>query len=542
MMAARPPPPASCHCDVRISPDVRGFPCKYGAVDFAHQYRAIAAKDARFDGQFFTAVRTTGIYCKPSCPARTPKPENVEFYSTSAAAQSAGYRACRRCLPEATPGSPEWNLREDAAARAIRLIADGVVDREGVGGLAARLGYSTRQLSRILHAEIGAGAEAIARASRAHTARELIVGTDLALADVAFASGFGSVRQFTDTIGRVYGMTPGQLRATRRDATVSRVAEVSVGKADASTSQAMTITLTLAHRAPCDGAGLLAWFGDRAVDGVEAVTSARYARSLLLPRGTATIDVRYDGESLRATVRLQDRSDLPVVIARLRRLLDLDADPVAVDEALAAEPALRASVGRTPGIRIPGSVDATEMLVRAIVGQQVTVASARTQLHRLAHELGEVLPVSVAIPELGITRLFPSAAHIAAHAGEVVRGPRARIEALRAACEGVANGDIVLDGADTRENMIGKLSSLKGVGMWTASYVALRVLNHPDITVPGDVALLRGAQRLGFANTAGELAANIGRLSPWRSYASLHLWRAATQPLPGENYRAKDES
>ncbi|MGC3992899.1 MAG: Ada metal-binding domain-containing protein [Propionicimonas sp.] len=337
-------------------------------MDFEQRYRAVTTKDARFDGAFVTAVRSTGIYCRPSCPARTPKPANVEFFATSAAAHESGYRACKRCLPDAVPGSPEWNLRQDAAARAMRLIADGVVEREGVPGLAGRLGYTTRHLNRLLGGELGAGPLALARAHRAQVARELLVSTDLSISDIAFASGFGSIRQFNDTVAEVYDRTPSALRATRPRRTADGsgpAAHPASGSADG-----VRVRLALPVRLPFDAAGVFAWLAARALPGVEDAGPDHYARTLLLPRGPATFEVRADADRLSLSATLTTLADLAPLVARVRRLFDADADPVGIDQALAAEPALTASLAATPGIRLPGAVDPHEMLLRALVGQQ----------------------------------------------------------------------------------------------------------------------------------------------------------------------------
>ena len=373
------------------------------SMTFDERYRAIDARDARFDGQFVTAVRSTGIYCRPSCPARTPKPGNVTFYPTSAAAHEAGYRACKRCLPEAAPGSPEWNLRGDVAGRAMRLIADGVVEREGVPGLAARLGYSPRHLTRLLTSELGAGPLALARAQRAHTARMLLVATDLPASDVAFSAGFASVRQFNDTVREVFGMSPIELRARRARAggaaargaggglgagagfgstgtgtgTGTRSADAAGEAAGGASTGATTpgaIELELPHRGPLDADGLFAWMAARAVTGVESVTAHSFARTIRLPGGPAWFSLRLDDAGrVRLSARLAHLSDLPVLVARARRLFDLDADPLAVDAALSAHPELAPLVARVPGIRVPGAADPHEMLIRAMIGQQITV-------------------------------------------------------------------------------------------------------------------------------------------------------------------------
>lgn len=552
---------------------------------FAERYRAIASRDRRFDGQFITAVRSTGIYCRPSCPARTPKPENVTFYLTSAAAHDAGYRACKRCLPEAVPGTPAWDLGHDLAARAMRLLRDGVVDREGVDGLAQRLGYSARHVHRVLVTELGAGPIALARALRAQTARTLLTETDLRLADIAFAAGFGSIRQFNDTVTEVFDVTPSDLRARRRgprapspELPAPRDPGGSLGADDSGTA---TLTLALPFREPYDAEGIFAFLAARAVDGVEVADAAQltYARSLALPRGPGAFEAAFRREHAagtragvagsgvagsraeaagsgvaaapqgtgRFTVRLELTSvtDLPAAIARIRRLFDLDADPIAVDRALAADPALVPSVRATPGIRVPGAVDPTEILVRALVGQQISVAAARTHLSRLA---------SVGTPfasRLGPTRLFPTADQLAAHGRDHLRGPARRTEAILGVVQALADGELALSPADDPETLRAALVARDGVGPWTAAYVAMRVLHDPDILLTTDGALLAGARALGLDGEARSVAARGAylarrgeRWAPWRSYASMHLWRASggtpTDRAPAANRARAD--
>lgn len=477
---------------------------------FAERYRVIQSRDRRFDGQFVTAVRSTGIYCRPSCPARTPNEANVAFYATSAAAHEAGFRACKRCLPEAAPGSPLWDVRGDVAARAMRLIADGVVDREGVPGLARRLGYSSRHLTRLLHAELGAGPLALARAHRAHTARALLVGTDLSSADVAFSSGFSSIRQFTETIGEVFGMPPRELRARRSR---SAGAEVSAGEID----------LALPVRGPIDTVGLFGWMRAHAIPGVEVGDDRSFARVVRLPGGPAWFEVRRaDDGRLRLRARLAALADLGTLIARVRRLFDLDADPLAVDEELSRHPELAPAVAAIPGVRVPGAIDAHEMLLRAMIGQQISVASARTMQGRLAAELGQTVEVG---PEA--MTLFPEPAVIAERGLEVLRGPAARMRAIVEAAAALADGSLDLgpgdDGAAQRERLL----AMRGIGAWTADYVRMRVLGDPDVLLPGDVAARAGAAALGLPSDPTGFTAWSERLAPWRSYAMAHYWYAA---------------
>ncbi|MCT2087572.1 helix-turn-helix domain-containing protein [Microbacterium enclense] len=480
-----------------------------GALGFDERYRVIQSRDRRFDGQFVTAVRSTGIYCRPSCPARTPKEANVTFYATSAAAHEAGYRACKRCLPEAAPGSPAWDLRGDVAARAMRLIADGVVDREGVPGLARRLGYSSRHLGRLLTAELGAGPLALARAQRAHTARALLVGTDLSASDVAFSAGFASVRQFTETIGEVFGMPPTALRARRSRAAGS----VPVGEID----------LALPVRGPIDTVGLFGWMRAHAIPGVEVGGDASFSRVIRMPGGPAWFEVRRgDDASLRLRARLTALADLGTLIARVRRLFDLDADPLAIDGALARHPELAPAVAAIPGVRVPGAMDAGEMLLRAMIGQQISVASARTMQGRLSAELGETTDVG----GTALT-LFPDPEVIAARGFDVLRGPEARRRAIVGAAAALADGSLALGPGDDGVEQRARLVAMRGIGPWTADYVRMRVLGDPDVLLPGDVAARAGAAALGLPFDPAGFTTWSERLAPWRSYAMAHYWYAA---------------
>lgn len=478
-------------------------------LDFERCYRAVSARDARFDGQFITAVRTTGIYCRPSCPAITPKPGNVTFLPTAAAAQQAGYRACRRCLPDAAPGSPLWNVRSDLAARAMRLISDGAVERGGVAALSASLGYSTRQLTRTLTSELGAGPLALSRAHRAHTARLLIQTTAMPMSDVAFAAGFSSIRQFNDTVREVFAATPSAMRAE------------AARRTDGGGPTAGTVRLRLPYREPLD-AGWLTWqLSAHAVDGLELFAAGEYRRTVRLPHGTGVAAVRINptrqnhvGHVL-TDLTLQDMRDLAPAVARLRHLLDLDADPQSVDAALRADPALSESVDSAPGIRVPGSIDAEELLLRTMIGQQISLAAAATATARLVAHLGE--PVD----DAALTHGFPSAATIAARGREVLAGPARRIDAVIGAAAALADGTLVLHAGRTAADLRADLMSYPGIGPWTADYVAMRTLADPDTLLGTDLVVRRGAAALEVDLSEGE------RWAPWRSYASMHLWRAA---------------
>jgi AraC family transcriptional regulator of adaptative response / DNA-3-methyladenine glycosylase II len=471
--------------------------------DFEQCYRAVEAKDARFDGWFFTAVRTTGIYCRPSCPARTPYPKNVEFFPTAAAAQRAGYRACKRCRPDASPGSPEWDPRGDVVARAMRLIGDGVVDREGVSGLARRLAYSDRQLHRLLVAELGAGPLALARAQRAQTARVLIETTDLRIADIAFASGFASIRQFNDTIREVFATTPSAMR-TRSGPRV----------------EPGSITVRLAARRPFAGADVLGFLGARTVTGIEALDGGTYQRSLALPNGNAVLALTPGPDAVTGTFRLDDLRDLTAAVARTRRLFDLDADPVAVDAALARDPVLRSLVRRRPGLRVPGHPDGFELVVRAVVGQQVSVAGARTILGRLVTKYGKPLDAPIG----SVTHRFPDAATMASIEPEDLPMPRARAAALREVAAAVADGQVVIDPGVDRDELRSKLLALPGIGPWTVEYVLMRAVGDPDAFLASDLGVRRALEARGLDGRTPAATERSAGWSPWRAYANAHLW------------------
>ncbi|HYY43786.1 MAG TPA: DNA-3-methyladenine glycosylase 2 family protein [Actinomycetota bacterium] len=481
-------------------------------MDFDFCYRAVASKDSRFDGHFVTGVTSTGIYCRPSCPAITPKRQNVRFFRTAAAAQQAGFRACKRCLPDASPGSPEWNLRADLVGRAMRLIADGVVDRDGVAGLAHRLGYSERHLNRQMTAELGAGPLAVARAQRAHTARLLLERTAMTVTDIAFAAGFASIRQFNDTMRAVFAATPTQLRHRTRRGLVPEGGEV---------------TLRLPYRAPYDYDHVLAFLAERAVQGVEAVEDDTYRRSLALPHGEGVAEISPGRAHLLLRLHLADIRDLQSAVARLRRLFDLDADPVAVSEVLARDSLLRPIVERSPGRRVPGAVDGFEAAVRAVLGQQVSVSAARTLAGRLVRAFGKPLQT----PRDGVTHLFPSPEVLAGGDGTGLDPGElgltgARRRTLAALASAVADGEVVLDAGADRAETARRLLQLPGVGPWTVSYLAMRALGDPDAFPASDLGVLKAMQRLGGPSKPRDIEERSRLWSPFRAYATQHLWSA----------------
>ncbi|MET0145340.1 MAG: AlkA N-terminal domain-containing protein [Ilumatobacteraceae bacterium] len=482
-------------------------------LDHARCYRAVRSRDRRFDGCFVTAVATTRIYCRPSCPAVTPRAINVEFLPTAAAAQQRGFRACKRCRPDAAPGSPEWDVRGDVAARAMRLVVDGVVDREGVGGLARRLAYSERHVARVLTDELGAGPLALARAQRASAARLLAETTDMDLAAVAFAAGFGSVRQFNDTVRAVYATTPTALRqAAGRDRTIGPDG---------------VVELELPVRDPFDGDELLTFLAARAVPGVEAWDGARYHRALDLPHGhgVASLAPKVGARAqpraiVDLTLRLADWRDLAPAVRRIRMLLDLDADPMTIDEALAEDPVLVPSLSAHPGRRVPGCVDPFETAVKAVVGQQISVAGARTVVGRIVGAIGRPLTVDGG----PVTHVFPSPDALAAADPAALPMPRARGRTLVELARRVADGRIALDAGVDRDGATASLLAVPGIGPWTAGYIRMRGLGDPDVFLPTDLGVRVGLRRLGVGNDRAE------RWRPWRSYALHHLWAAAGAP------------
>ncbi|MFK0252438.1 AlkA N-terminal domain-containing protein [Streptomyces sp. NPDC090445] len=480
--------------------------------------RAVQSKDARFDGWFFTAVRTTRIYCRPSCPAVPPKVENMTFLPSAAACQQAGYRACKRCRPDSSPGSPEWNARADAVARAMRLIRDGVVDREGVPGLAARLGYSTRQVERQLNAELGAGPLALARAQRAQTARLLIETSGLPMGDVAFAAGFSSIRTFNETVREVFALAPGELRAR---------AAVRGGPPEPRIPG--TISLRLPYRAPLNPDNLFGHLAATAVPGVEEWRAGAYRRTLRLPYGTGVVALTPQPDHIGCQLALTDLRDLTLAISRCRWLLDLDADPEAVDGQLRSDPLLAPLVDKAPGRRVPRTVDAAEFAVRAVLGQQVSTAAARTHAARLVTAYGE--PVADPDAEGGLTHLFPSPEALAALDPEQLALPRSRRTTLTTLVAALADGSLALGFDSDWEAARARLAALPGFGPWTTEVIAMRALGDPDAFLPSDLGLRKAAAELGLPSTPAALTARAAGWRPWRAYAVQYLWATYDHPI-----------
>jgi AraC family transcriptional regulator of adaptative response / DNA-3-methyladenine glycosylase II len=468
--------------------------------------RAVQSKDARFDGWFFTAVLTTGIYCRPSCPVVPPKPENMRFYPSAAAAQQAGFRACKRCRPDASPGSPLWNERADVVARAMRLIADGVVDREGVAGVATRLGYSTRQLQRQLLAELGAGPLALARAQRAQTARVLLETSSVPMGDVAFAAGFASVRSFNETVREVFHRTPTEVR-TR------------AARGHPATTPG-TLALRLPFRQPFCPDNLFGHLVATAVPGVEEWRDGAYRRTLRLPHGHGIVALRPLPDYVDCRLTLTNLRDLSTAISRCRWLLDLDADPVAVDDLLRADPVLAPVVNKDVGRRVPRTVDPVEFAVRAVLGQQVSTSAARTLAARLVTAHGE----PVADPAGGLTHLFPDPATLASLDPEQLAMPKSRRATLTSLIAALAGGELDLSVGSDWQRARGELAALPGFGPWTIETIAMRALGDPDAFIPTDLGIRRAAENLGLPTTPAGLTARSAVWSPWRAYAVQYLW------------------
>lgn len=488
--------------------------------DFDACYRAVQSRDARFDGWFFTGVTSTGIYCRPSCPALTPKAHNVRFLPSAAAAQQAGFRACKRCRPDASPGSPQWDMRADVVARAMRLINDGVVDREGVSGLAARLGYSVRQLQRQMVAEVGAAPLAIARAQRAQTARLLIETTALGFGQVAFGSGFASIRQFNDTVRGVFGLTPTELRVRSRH-----------GRAPAGDLPG-SIQLRLPFRAPFHPDSVFGHLVATAVPGVESWSGGAYRRTLQLPHGHGIVALTPRADHVGCSLLLSDLRDLGPAVARARWLLDLDADPVAVDGLLSSDAALAPLVAKTPGRRIPRTVDGAELAIRVVIGQQISTAAARTVTARAVRLLGEPLPVA----DGELTHLFPDPARWASLDPDQAGVPRARAATLRELATALASGELDLRPGADRERALHGLAAIRGIGPWTLTTVAMRALGDPDVLPATDLGVAAAARAVGLAPAPRTLAVHAESWRPWRSYATQYLWGALDHPinhLPG---------
>lgn len=493
-------------------------------------YRALSMRDARLDGKIFVAVRTTGVYCRPICPARTPLRRNVTFYPSAAAAQSAGFRPCRRCRPETSPDLGAWRGSSNTVARALSLIEDGALDAGDVEALADRVGVGGRQLRRLFRQHLGASPVAVAQTRRVLLAKQLICDTALPMGEVALAAGFGSIRRFNETFHQLYGRPPGDLRRGRRP-------EVSAGDGGG-------IVLQLSYRPPYDWPAILDFLALRAIPGVEAVEAGTYRRALIIEGVPGLISVRPGaGGTLEVTARFARLQVLPQLIARVRRVFDLGADPALVNAHLAKDPDLAPLVAQRPGLRVPGAWDGFELAVRAVLGQQITVAGARALAGRLTAEHGAPLP-----PELageGLSRFFPTPAALAQIDPASLPMPGARARALVGLAAAAAADPQLFAPQGSLGAAVSRLKALPGIGDWTAQYIALRQMREPDAFPPGDIGLMRAlAGPTGTRPTPAQLLARAEAWRPWRAYGAQHLWASeglvpskpaqliSSQPLP----------
>lgn len=471
-------------------------------------YRALRTRDPRFDGRFFTAVRSTGVYCRPVCPARTPKRENCLFLPCAAAAQEAGYRPCLRCRPEASPGTPAWLGTSATVSRGLRLIGGGALDEGGVEDLAGRLGIGARHLRRLFLSHLGATPQAVAHTRRVLFAKKLIDETDLPMAQVAFAAGFSSVRRFNTALRDAYHRPPRELR--RRGSAAAR-------------SSAVDLSLRLPYRPPLAFPAFLAFFAPRATPGVEAVDAECYRRTLALGGARGWVEVRAlpEANQLVARLRLDAPAPLIGVTERLRRIFDLGADPAEIARHLRRDRRLASRLERLPGVRVPGTWDGFELAVRAILGQQVSVPGATTLAGRLVEAYGEALPDT---GDAGLRWLFPTPEALA-EADPVRLGiPRTRASAIAALSRAVAKGELCLDGSEDLDASLARLQALPGIGPWTAQLIAMRALGEPDALPAGDLGLRRNLGRSGKLASPAEVEARAEAWRPWRAYGAMLLW------------------
>ncbi len=469
--------------------------------------RARLSRDPRFDGQFFVAVTTTGIYCRPICPANLPSSANVRFFPTAAAAAEAGYRPCLRCRPECAPGTPAWSGTSTTVQRGLRLIAEGALDAGGVEALAERLGVTSRHLRRLFTRHLGASPLAVAHTQRLHFAKTLIDQTSLPMRDIAVAAGFGSTRRFNETFRNTYGRTPRELRRRR-----------------AGEAAADALTVRVPYRKPYDFAALLAFLAARATPGIERVEGRRYLRTLAVAGRHGIIDVTEGDGSLTLQLHGIETTSLVAVVQQVRDLFDVNAPIADIHAVLEGDGYIGRRLARYPGVRVPGCCDGFELTVRAILGQQVSVAAATTMAGRIAQRYGERIEVPVAGVRNVPNRLFPRPQRLRRARLESAGLTSARAATIRAVAAAAAEGRLRFDGAQDPAEFTARLLSIKGIGDWTAQYVAMRALKNPDAFPAADLGLLRafGGERL----RPGDLARRAENWRPWRAYAAMLLWRA----------------
>lgn len=475
-------------------------------------YRAICTRDVRFDGRLFGGVKTTGIYCRPICPARTPKRENVVFFWSAAAAQEAGFRPCLRCRPETAPELAAWHGTSGTVSRALSLIELGALDHAGVDALAERLGMGDRQLRRLFRKHLGASPVAVAQTRRVLLAKQLIHETRLPMTEVALAAGFGSIRRFNETFRTLFNRAPRMLR--RLGATAS-----------ASNGE---VTILLRYRPPYDWPAMLSFLRARAIAGVEVVSDRGYARTIEIAGVHGVVCVQpAEGHALRATIRFSRLSALPTIIARVRRVFDLAADPQAIGSQLAEDPRLAPLVAARPGLRVPGAWDGFELAVRAVLGQQITVTAAAGLAARLVARYGEPLTDPVLGVD-GLTHVFPRPERLVDEDLSVLGMPKSRAAALSSLAAVVTANPEIVSSRRSLDDAIAQLRRLPGVGEWTAQYIAMRQLREPDAFPAADVGLMRAmVDRSGRRPSSRELLARAERWRPWRAYAAQHLWASS---------------
>jgi AraC family transcriptional regulator of adaptative response / DNA-3-methyladenine glycosylase II len=482
-------------------------------MDLDHDacYRAVSQRDARFDGRIFIGVKTTGVYCRPICPARTPLSKNVTFFPTAAAAQEAGFRPCLRCRPETAPDLGAWRGTSNTVSRALSLIEHGALDEADVEALAARLGVGERQLRRLFRQHLGASPVAVAQTRRVLLAKQLIHETRLPMTEIAFASGFGSVRRFNETFQALFDRAPGALRHGSGP-------EVPAGPRG-------EINLLLRYHPPYDWPAMLEFLRRRAISGIEVVTENSYARSVQLDGVQGTVAVEpASGNALRAAVRFRKLSALPMIIARLRRVFDLAADPLPIAAHLAKDPTLAPLVKARPGLRVPGAWDAFELAIRAVLGQQIAVSAAARLAGRIVAAHGERL----AEPDGDLTHVFPEPQALATADLTSLGMPRTRAAALSAVANAAMADPHLFDATRGLEDAVRRLRSIRGIGEWTAQYIALRELREPDAFPAADIGLKRAMEiRDGRGTSSSELLDRANSWRPWRAYAAQHLWAAS---------------
>ena len=478
-------------------------------------YRALQSRDPRFDGLIFVAVTSTGIYCRPICPARTPKSENCRFYGSAAAAQDAGFRPCLRCRPETAPDLASWRGTSNTVSRALALIADGALDGDGasVEALADRLGIGERQLRRLFLQHLGASPVSVAQTRRVLFAKQLIHETRMPMTQIAVASGFGSLRRFNEVFQDLFRRPPSALRRK----TVAKPMPAEPG-----------VSLKLRYRPPYDWDAILRFFQVRAIRGVEIVEDGKYLRTVEIGGKTGSIEVCHlpKQNSLGLRIQFPDVRSFPAIVARVRRLFDVGADIETIGTHLSSDPLLAPLVARHPGLRAPGGWDGFELAVRAILGQQITVGAARQLAGQFVAAHGERVAVDAPVHD-GLTHVFPTAKAVASAATIGLPMPKARQDALQALAEAAVADANLFRPLGKIEESIGKLRNIRGVGEWTAQYIALRAIRETDAFPATDIALLRGIATLDAAvPTSAALIDRAESWRPWRAYAAQHLWAA----------------